>query len=98
MSNENNRVHGVVMSWDIGGKGFGFIHPDQHNETRDCFYLCRRDLAAGVHNLTATERVTFLMSRDESGLRASNIKPEAPREIEPPVDRDRKRNMRHDGN
>jgi cold shock CspA family protein len=97
---ERDREHGVVVNWDIGGRDYGFIHPDQHNELRDVFYSCHRDLAAGVHNLTAGERVTFLMERGERGLRASDVQLESEtlREIEAPVDRTEKRNTRYDGN
>jgi cold shock CspA family protein len=93
---ERNRVHGVVVNWDIAGRGFGFLHPDQHNELRNVFYSCHRDLAAGVHNLTAGERVTFLMTKGDRGLRASDVQleNETPHEIEAPVDRTEKGNMR----
>lgn len=93
MNDDRDRTHGVVMSWDIGGKGYGFLHPDQHNELRDCFYSCHRDLAAGVHNLTAGERVTFLMERGKRGLCASDIRIEQEIKYEIPMgDRLEKRN------
>jgi cold shock CspA family protein len=97
---ERERVHGQVMSYDINGKGYGFIRPDQHNERRDVYYR-RSDLAPGVHNLTPGERCHFIMTRNNEGLRASNIRPEPSvhREIEqPPVDRTDKRSQRYDGN
>lgn len=100
MDDERERVHGEVMNWDVSGKGYGFLHPDQHNESRDVFYSCDRSLAPGVHNLTPGERVTFIMTRGDRGLTASNIRPEpsAHRQIEPPVDRTQKGNQRYDGN
>ncbi|WP_084535726.1 cold-shock protein [Nocardia yamanashiensis] len=69
------RVGGVVLWFDTA-KGFGFIAPDRQPERRVFVEYSDID-TPGYRTLTEHQAVTFTLERDERGLHAATVRPQA---------------------
>jgi CspA family cold shock protein len=60
-----------TVSWYDGGKGFGFVRPDNGGED---VFVHVRDLARGLDGLAEGDRVTFRVSAGEKGPQGSDVR------------------------
>jgi cold shock protein len=73
MKDESNMATGTVK-WFNGGKGFGFITPDEGGD--DLFAHFSNIEMEGFKVLKENQRVSFEVSDGPKGKHATSIKPE----------------------